>query len=234
MFNEKLKTLSGGRILDVGTGSGQLVKQLVDAFMNFTEIIGIDSSERAIEAASKNFTDDRIKFIKMDASSMSFDDNSFDTVCISNTLHHLTEEEMYKTLKEMKRVLKPGGFFILCEMYKDNQTPKQLGHVYIHHFGAELDRIKGVTHNETFDRQDIIDITANIGITLVDELDYVEDGECSSEEINEIIEAVGNKLEGLKNDSCYDCLKTKWKSVKNHLLNIGLGSATELILFGRK
>jgi SAM-dependent methyltransferase len=233
MFNERLKTSSGGRILDVGTGSGQFSKVLVEEFMDFTEITGIDASDRAIEAALKRFTDKRIKFIKMDAANMTFDNNSFDTVCISNTLHHLTEEEMYKTLSEMKRVLKPGGLFIVCEMYKDNQTPKQMGHVYIHHFGADLDRISGITHNETFDRQEIIDIVNNAGISITDKIDYIDDGESDKEEIDEVIKYFDKRLEELKTNPQYDSLKTKWECVKNHLINIGLSSATELVILGR-
>ena len=58
---------------------------------------------------------------------MDYPDETFEVVAISNTLHHI--EHYDKVLAEMLRVLKPGGFFILNEMYRDGQDAAQQVHV---------------------------------------------------------------------------------------------------------
>lgn len=151
----KLGHISGGKILDVGTGNGCFIETFTEMFKDYNEIIGIDSSDKGFKAAKETFNQDNIKFIQIDASKMDFANNSMDTVCISNTLHHLSNME--NVLEEMLRVLKPGGIFIINEMFCDNQSKKQLAHVYIHHLFGKIDSLTGNYHANTFQRQEIID-----------------------------------------------------------------------------
>ncbi len=55
------------------------------------------------------------------------------------TLHHLSDKT--KVIEEMKRVLKTNGIFIINEMFCDYQNEAQMSHVYVHHIGADIDRI---------------------------------------------------------------------------------------------
>jgi ubiquinone/menaquinone biosynthesis C-methylase UbiE len=233
MFKGKLKEISGGKILDVGTGRGDMVHVLMESFKSYTEIIGIDTSDMAIELAKKSFGEDNIRFIKMEAGKMEFEDNSFDTVCISNTLHHLKEVEMYIVLNEMKRVLKSNGLFIICEMYSDNQNETQMGHVSIHHFSAEMDRAQGRVHNDTFKRSEIFNIASELGLEILDAIDYVDEGVSSKEEIEETIDHFAKEIQLLRDNTEYERVLGKFEEVKSGLLSRGLSGATELVLMGK-
>ena len=113
---ELLACIPGGRILDVATGNGNFVSFLLEGLPAFDEIVGIDTSEKAGTAFNETFKDQpHVRFEKMDAAKMDFPKASFDIVCISNSLHHMSDPE--PVLDEMKRVLKPGGHFFVAEMY---------------------------------------------------------------------------------------------------------------------
>lgn len=159
-FMEKLARLlneqKAMKILDVGTGTGNFVSLITSCYNDFTELTGIDTTPGAVEAAKKNFTDDRISFEVMDGNHMVYDDNSFDVVCLSNSLHHLTDIE--GLFKEMGRVLKPDGVIVVSEMIRNNLTKKQISHRKIHHFAAKTDRLQGVTHNDTFSDKELVEV----------------------------------------------------------------------------
>jgi SAM-dependent methyltransferase len=157
---ECLASLSGGKVLDVATGAGGFVDTLLENLQNVEEIVGIDIEERGAQAFARNFADKPIRFVKMDAARMTFPDASFDTVCIANSLHHMADPK--RVLSEMKRVLRPGGNFIVLEMYRDIQTETQMTHVLLHHWWAAVDRAMGVSHNETYTRQEILAILEGI------------------------------------------------------------------------
>ena len=129
-----LSTISGGNILDVATGSGGFITFLSDNLEDFTEITGIDCNERTIEAARKVHSQHNIHFLLMDATHLDFPEGHFDTVCIANSLHHMAD--LPTVLSEMLRVCKPGGNFIISEMYRDGQSETQLTHVLLHHWWA--------------------------------------------------------------------------------------------------
>ena len=139
-----LKHFENPKILDVGTGNGNFIKMIMSITDYYEEIIGIDNLDIAISTATKNFTDERIKIVKMDALKMDFEDGYFDLVCLSNSLHHLAD--IPTMIKEMERVIKPGGYLLINEMMSDGLSARQKGHVKIHHFAAEIDRETGGTH----------------------------------------------------------------------------------------
>ena len=85
------------KVLDVGCGTG-FVSQL---YPNF-DIVGIDISDGMLE---KN----PYKWVKAPAEAIPFPDSTFDFVLCRALLHHLEDPKV--GLKEMFRVLKPGGTF---------------------------------------------------------------------------------------------------------------------------
>src|SRR5512141_3036012 len=113
---QALGTLSGGRVLDVATGRGNFISTLIENLRDYIEVVGIDTNADTLEAARENFTQDNIRFAVLDAARLDFPDESFDTVCISNSLHHLAD--LPQVLAEMRRVLKSNGHFIVSEMYR--------------------------------------------------------------------------------------------------------------------
>lgn len=229
-----LKKISGGKVLDVGTGRGEFINLLKGNLKDYTKIVGIDMNDIALEKAKETFKDENIEFVKMDAENLKFEDNTFDIVCISNSIHHLPNTQ--KVFMEMRRVLKPGGYFVIQEMFSDNQNETQLTHVYFHHFNAEIQTLLGGYHNKTLKKQQIIDIGDSLELeNLIDfECFYVEDNPMSDEELKGMLQAIDSYVEKTKDFPQYESYKERGKIIKERLTSIGIDSATELVIIGNK
>ncbi len=104
------KKCPGKEVLDYGCGEGGLIGRLLT--WDACRIFGIDISSGMIERASAVFKDPRVCLMVMNGEQMEFDDNSFDLVAGTAILHHL---ELEKCLREIHRVLKPGGEAVFLE-----------------------------------------------------------------------------------------------------------------------
>lgn len=150
-----LQQIEGGNVLDVASGRGEFI-QFIKHFKSYKKITAIDLVAKSEEMIKQAYPDDEIKFVWGNAKELPMEDASFDTVCLSNSLHHL--ENKTKVLQEMLRVLKKGGNFIINEMYSDNQNQAQMSHVNIHHWFAKIDTVFGQKHDPTFSQQEIIEL----------------------------------------------------------------------------
>ena len=97
-----------GSVLDVPCGTGTF-----STFFSRDQYTGIDLGENYVRYAGKK--NPMKEFFVMDALNMTFTDDSFDNVLVIGFLHHLSDEEAFKALMEIKRVLKPDGKFLLIE-----------------------------------------------------------------------------------------------------------------------
>jgi SAM-dependent methyltransferase len=231
---EALSTICAGRILDVATGSGGFITYLLDNIRDFTEIIGIDLNQRPLDAARNVFLRDNIRFLRMDASRMEFPDDHFDTVCISNSLHHM--EDLPGVLSEMKRVCKPGGQFIICEMYRDGQTDAQQTHVALHHWWAAVDTSDGILHHETYTRDDIVAITERMGLQTQGYFDLkdLETNPKDPELIHELDGIIDRYLERTMRLDGGSELQERGEALRQRLHQVGFHGATSLFVIGKK
>jgi SAM-dependent methyltransferase len=232
-----LGSFDGGRVLDVATGLGGMIVWMVDAFQSYDEIIGIDTtdfSERINSDEDSIFNQDNISFQQMDAQRMTFADASFDTVTISNSLHHMADPRLI--LAEIWRVLKPGGRIVITEMYRDNQTEEQLTHVYMHHFWAAVDSARHVTHNETYTRAELSALVGELEIDKLTLLDYANlesDPKDSKliDMLNSRLDIYKERLQDLPNK---DELLKQLDMCRQRLVDTGFHGATSLIVVGQK
>lgn len=97
----------GERVLEVGFGTGLAFPNLHDMYK---EIHGIDLTAD-IEAVKSVFEPMGIPLFleEGDVLNMPYPDNKFDTVLLISILEHLTPLELEQAIKEVRRVLKPGG-----------------------------------------------------------------------------------------------------------------------------
>lgn len=110
LLNE-IGKISGGKLLDIGCGNGNLFKCIPDKKY---ELYGVDFAENMISEAKIN-CGEKASFFMADAESLPFDDNTFDILTCNASFHHYIHPDA--VLKEMHRVLKKGGTLIIGDPY---------------------------------------------------------------------------------------------------------------------
>jgi len=90
------------KIADVGCGSGENLRQIAKwAKRNATqvELYGIDANLNSINLARSLSTEfDNLSFIQQNVFDDNFNDNQFDVICLSLTLHHFKDKDIHKLL----------------------------------------------------------------------------------------------------------------------------------------
>lgn len=106
----------GHHVLDLGCGTGTMVI-LVRQRRPESTVVGVDGDPKALDVARRKAAKASlsIQFDESLAERLPYPDASFDRVLSSLVLHHLTRAEKLGALREVHRVLKPGGFFHLAD-----------------------------------------------------------------------------------------------------------------------
>src|SRR5262252_6733191 len=106
----------GHRVLDIGCGTGDLVT-LIKRLHSDVDVAGLDPDPKALARARRKAERAAVT-IQLDqgfSDELPYPDASFDRVFSSFMLHHLQAGEKEKTLREVQRVLKPGGSLHLLD-----------------------------------------------------------------------------------------------------------------------
>lgn len=101
--------LSGMKVLDAMCGSGQTTSYLLSHGANVT---GLDISNEVVETFQTRWTSASI--VKRSLLDSGLPDNSFDCVAVVGGLHHI-HPNVKAAMREIHRVLKPGGYFCFME-----------------------------------------------------------------------------------------------------------------------
>lgn len=231
-----LKLINPGKvrsILDIGTGSGDFIKILIELFTE-SQIVGIDPDDTSLEKARQHLTNGRIQFYKMNAENLKFGDDYFDLVCISNALHHLPDREI--VIREMKRVVKPDGYLVFSELFSDNLNPAQEVQKLYHHTRSRVDRLLGIYHRETWTRSEIIRIVQENGIHLSGYFDFERKVNLVSndEDLEEWVEKMKQNIERAKGQPEYKLLLPVIHEFRKRASKYGLQPATNVVIVGRK
>ena len=99
---------SGHSVLDLGCGGGHLVREIALAVGNGGRAVGLDMSAAQLDAARTVCVGlPAAELIEGDATKMSFEDASFDSIASIQALEYIADVD--RALAEARRVLKPGG-----------------------------------------------------------------------------------------------------------------------------
>ena len=98
-FLQRLPRRTHASVLDLGCGGGW------KAFTRAGRVIGVDYSRSSLIAASRLYTGGAMA----DLAALPFQDRSFDTVVSSDVLGHIPLDQKSRVMREIYRVLKPGG-----------------------------------------------------------------------------------------------------------------------------
>ncbi len=109
----------GGSALDVACGSGKLTAQLVRIAGPIGRVVGLDFSSQMLAVARREHPG--VEFTDGDALNLPFDDATFDAATIAFGLRNLADPVM--GLREMLRVVKPGGRAVVMEFVRPPRGP---------------------------------------------------------------------------------------------------------------
>ena len=136
-----LKKLEPKTVLDMATGTADMAI-LACRLLDSDKITGLDLSVEMLELGRKKVEKEglanKIELVKGDGEAISFPDNSFDAVMVAFGVRNF--ENLENGLREMLRVLKPGGKLVILEFSKPNWGFKNLYNVYMGIVAPEVAR----------------------------------------------------------------------------------------------
>ena len=243
---ERLDTILGGDVLDVGTQRGEFITTLMKTLRGYRSFVGIDISSDDLEKARELLKGAPADFIEMNAETMAFPDSHFDTVCISYSIHHL--ENIGAVLAEMYRVLKPGGNFIVQELYSDGeQTEAQQVDREIHNLNIRIDTILGIPHFEALTRKELKEAINNVGLSAVEVYESSWSVKClfckeapdceyplRKEHVDSVTKEIDDDLTRVEDHPLYDELKKEGELIKGRVRAVGSSAASVMYFFGKK
>lgn len=138
----ELKDIHPRIILDVATGTGDFAWQALT--LNPEKVIGVDISEGMLEVGRKKMiyrkVDHRVELRSGDSENLPFEENTFDALTVGFGVRNF--ENLEEGLKEMLRVLKPGGKAVILEFSKPQRFPfRQLYNFYFNLILPKLGRL---------------------------------------------------------------------------------------------
>ncbi|MDW7671563.1 MAG: methyltransferase domain-containing protein [Bacillota bacterium] len=130
-----------GKALEIGVGTGKNI----EFYPADADIIAIDFSEKMLEKAKQRVVklNKHVELLQMDVQNLAFEDNVFDTAF--TTCVFCSVPDPVEGLKEIKRVLKPGGQLILLEhVLSKHRLVKPFMHLFnpvtVRLWGANINR----------------------------------------------------------------------------------------------
>lgn len=131
------------RILDVATGTGDFAI-LATKELHPKELLGVDLSEGMMNVGRKKVEEagleEIIQFEKADCLNLNIEDNQYDAVTVAYGIRNF--EDLDRGLREMCRVLRPGGRLVIIELTSPIRFPmKQLFAFYSHVFMPALGKV---------------------------------------------------------------------------------------------
>ena len=110
------------RVIDIGCGIGNILIALAERIAFAQPASGLDVSPKLIELGRREVhragLDDRIQLEVGLATSLPFEAASIDVALTSHVIKHLDDEALAMTFREVHRVLRPGGRFLIWEFKK--------------------------------------------------------------------------------------------------------------------
>jgi SAM-dependent methyltransferase len=229
-IEELLRTIDAGRIVDLATGDGSFVHRLIDGLARYDEIVGVDADPRQRDRFERAFAGRHgVRFVEADAERTAFADASFDVASISSSLHHLADPSA--GLAEMRRIVRPDGWVIVLEMYRDGQGEPERTHVLLHHWAAAIDRAHGIVHRRTYRRHEIELLAREGGLRHVLVADEDDDSDpIDPATIDAVERVIDRQLERAGDDRT---LRARGEEIRRRLRDVGIRGARSIVVVGR-
>jgi SAM-dependent methyltransferase len=156
--------------LDVACGPGLLAQAFAP---HVREYVGVDLTPAMVEKATaiaREVSLRNARFQVADAFRLPFEANTFDLVLTRLALHHLPDPR--PAVREMARVLRPGGCLAVFDMTTSEITEEAAYHTVV-------ERLRDPSHARALPLSELVQILRLTGLELdkVDALDYEQDAE---------------------------------------------------------
>src|SRR3990170_6549705 len=142
---EQAGVQKNSRVLDLGCGTATLTI-LVKKSHHDAEVTGIDIDPAVLEIAKEKTAKAGVG-ISFDLGStikLPYPDNHFTRVVSSMVFHHLSTENKIRTMKEVLRVLKPGGELHVADLGKPHNALMRLPSLVMKHLEEVGDNVQGL------------------------------------------------------------------------------------------
>jgi len=117
LFIDIVNPAAGDKIIDVGSGSGDLVLEILKRGLKL-KVDMVDLNKAMLLEGKKRIKNVNVKFFQQNAENLSFLDNIYDKYLISFCLRNVTDID--QSFKEAFRILKPGGQYYCLEFSRPN------------------------------------------------------------------------------------------------------------------
>jgi SAM-dependent methyltransferase len=144
-------------LLDVACGPGNFTGQLVQRLPDDGLAVGLDISEPMLTRAVLDNSGPRTCYVRGDASSLPFGDQTFDAVCCFGALYLMPKP--FQVAREMVRVLTPGGRVAILTSYAGELAP-------VRHALTAGARVIGL---QMFDRHAFVELFRSAGLVEVEQ-----------------------------------------------------------------
>ncbi len=114
--------VEGKRVLDLGSGTGYGTGLLGRA--GASSVVGVEIDHGTAARARYDYLRDGTRFVTADATHLPFPDASFEIVTCFEVIEHVNQEQQRALLREVRRVLAPGGMAIVSTPNRELYTPR--------------------------------------------------------------------------------------------------------------
>lgn len=145
------------RVLEVACGPGFVALLFAE---RAREVVGLDLTEALLEKARRRQQErglQNVQFVAGDAEQLPFPDGSFSIVACHKAFHHFTHPE--RVLREIYRVLVPGGRLVLGDTISSDDPQKNALHNHI-------ERLRDPSHVKMYGLSELKSLISSSGFTI--------------------------------------------------------------------
>ncbi len=230
-LRERLGMHDAGMVLDVAAGRGEFLRFMLRSFRTWNGAAGLDIDPASLATAKANLGDLPVTLVTGSAFAMPFPDHVFDTVTLSNSLHHI--EDLEALFAELSRVCKSDGMVIINEMINDQATTLQENHMLYHHLISEIDNQLGQYHRNMYSRNELLAIIRKSGFKILEQLlhEATAAPHNRKEDDDQLVESLKRRLDMLQNTEHYYFYENKIREVIERLNRDGFHKPKQLAFF---
>jgi len=138
-------------MIDLGTADGKMLEVIHQKYKN-ARCVGIEYSEDLVNFAKTKFP--HLEIAQGDVQSLGFSENSFDVAIAAAVIEHISDPA--KMISEVKRILRPGGVFILT-------SPDP----FWEHLATLVGHLKKEQHQVLMDLKQLSSLTSKLGFSIL-------------------------------------------------------------------